>query len=944
MASTAVVYHLIARDSASRTFSKVGRSADAMGGRTSKASRAIAVAGKVAAGAAVGIGLVGASVIKAGVDYEKSLNTFQAVSKATRKEMDAVRTKAKALGSDMDLPATSAADAALAMTELAKGNLSVKASMAASKGVLALSAAGQLEVADAATITADALNAFRLKGNKATHVADLLANSANASTGEVSDMAQALQMSSAVYSKAGLKIEDLTTGISLMANAGIKGSDAGTSMKTALLKLQNPSSEAAATMKELGIDIYDAQGNMKPFRAIIDEVSSSTKGLTQKQKDQKLATIFGSDAIRAANTVLANGTDAYDKMRRKVVDGSGALKVAKARTKGVGGAWEALKSQVETAQIEIFEKIAPLVDKLLRGAATAIPVAMDAVGKLVGAITGGSNNATDSVGRLRGGLEKVHRKARDELPTKNFLAQIKARAKGGSGELSAMARLVDDAKQKWNELQAFLFGRTRMVRGVEVKDDAALGIVDRLAGAVRNQDWSKFGSAVADAIRGAISGQLHLTRMLERLADQIDWVRIGERAAEGAPAFVAGLAKGIFNAITGRGSKGGMSLTRWIKAGFVIALGPIPYVVGKAARGIGKGIVLGAVKGFWSNVTDLKDRIVDGFWRAWRAVKSWLGISSPSKRFAAIGRQIVEGAIRGVLGKLDGLADVAGRIGRRVIGAVSGAAGWLKDKGANAVRGLISGIFSKMDSLGTAVSGLKSKIVGGLKGAGSWLKNTGGNVVSGLAGGIKGAAGGAKNAAVGVGKGIYGGVRNFFGMRSPSRLMARVGNNLMIGLGKGITAKAGMPKKAMLKTGDQSVASFNKGFKPRSVIAMALNIFKKFTGHMAKIPGPLGRTMDKAHEKVKNFRRDFNRRMSELKGKTVTAGVNLNAGAKQLLSKGFSSSKVVSLLKQERAMARRAFGGAIRGPGGETADRIPALLSNNEHVWSAREVRGAGGH
>lgn len=300
-------------------------------------------------------------------DFETSLNTFKNVAGATAAEMEQVGKLSKELGNDVKLPGKSAKDAADSMLELAKAGLSVTDSMDAVRAVMQLATAANIENAEAAVIVGDALNAFKLDGKKAIKVADLLAGAANSASGEITDMAFSLQMSAAVFASANVPIEDLVTSIALMAKNGIKGSDAGTSLKTSLIHLQNPSEKAAGVMKELNFNIYDAQGNMKTMREIVENLSRSTAGLTQEQKAQALATLFGTDGVRAANILLAEGVKGFDAMKASVTEAGAAQDVANAKSKGLNGSIEALKSSLETAAITIGEKIAPIIKRWADG-------------------------------------------------------------------------------------------------------------------------------------------------------------------------------------------------------------------------------------------------------------------------------------------------------------------------------------------------------------------------------------------------------------------------------------------------------------------------------------------------------------------------------------------------------------------------------------------------
>jgi TP901 family phage tail tape measure protein len=318
------------------------------------------------------LALVGGVALNTAMDYESAMYMMEATSGATADQMAAVGSAAIALGSDMTLPGTSAADAAEAMTELSRAGLSVEDSMAAALGTLRLAAAAEVSNAEAATIAGNALNMFGLAGSEATRVADLLAAGANASSADIRQMAMALQMSGSVAAAAGMPIEDLTTAIGLMANAGIQGSDAGTSLKTMLMRLMNPTAEAAGLMEALGISVYDSQGEMRPMSSLIGQFTGALSGLTQEQRNAALATIFGTDAVRAANVVLMGGTEAWEAMSGAVNRSGAAGDLAGARMSGLRGALEGLKSTAETLLLEAALPFLGALEGIVRGGAALI--------------------------------------------------------------------------------------------------------------------------------------------------------------------------------------------------------------------------------------------------------------------------------------------------------------------------------------------------------------------------------------------------------------------------------------------------------------------------------------------------------------------------------------------------------------------------------------------
>jgi TP901 family phage tail tape measure protein len=371
----------------------------------------------VLAGAGV-LAVAAKKIYNVGKAYQDSLNTFQAVTSATGKQMAAAAKEARALGQDMSLPATSAADAAAAMTELAKGGLSVSSSMIAAKGTLQLATAAQIDAAAAATIQVNALNQFGLSAKQASHVADLLANTANASSGEITDMASALNYFGPVARDFGVSIDSASTALGILGNQGILGSQAGTSLRGALVNLAKPTRLAKQGISELNLQLFDQKGHFLGLRALTDQLAQAQLRMNPRQFNAALAKTFGKENLAAIAALAAAGPRAYDKMGLAVGKVGGAADVAKAKTKGLGGAVAGLKSQLETVAIDIYTKAQPYLEKWVRGFADRIPALEKTVmgqGKsFVGQVsalyqagkTGNSKWAGLSLANMFGGTQK----------------------------------------------------------------------------------------------------------------------------------------------------------------------------------------------------------------------------------------------------------------------------------------------------------------------------------------------------------------------------------------------------------------------------------------------------------------------------------------------------------------------------------------------------------
>lgn len=330
------------------------------GAFTAISSAAIEMA--VQAGKAV-VGFVTDSIGAAG-DFEQGMSVLRAASGASADEMKSLRETAIALGNDITLPATSAQSAAEVMTELVKAGLSVADSQNAAKGALQLATAAQVDEATAAAITAGVLNTFNMEGTEATKVADMLAAGANASSASITDLSQGTQQAGSIFAAYGLDADDLVTSIAMLTNVGLTGSDAGTSLKNAIVKLGAPTKEGAALMESLGIEIFDAQGNMKEMPDILAELNAGFAGMTQEQKNAALNTIVLSDGSKALLPLLEAGTEGFASMNAKINENGAAAKMAGAQTEGFKGAQAALANTLDTLQLIIGTALLPILTDL----------------------------------------------------------------------------------------------------------------------------------------------------------------------------------------------------------------------------------------------------------------------------------------------------------------------------------------------------------------------------------------------------------------------------------------------------------------------------------------------------------------------------------------------------------------------------------------------------
>lgn len=395
MASENMYIQIRAVDNASATMRRVAMQTKASGSMMSSAGlaagRAIATGLKFGA---VGAVALGAASVKTSMDFTKTMNTMKAVAGVPAPALEHLRDLAIDLGASTVFSANEAGEA---MLELAKAGIAPADIQAgALANTLSLATAGDLELADAATVAANAMNVFGLSGEDSQRAVDALAGAANASSADVDQLAMSLAQGGLAAANAGLSIEETTAVLAAFADAGLKGSDAGTSLKTFMLSLVPSTERASTAMKDLGIDFVDAQGNILPMAGIADELQGGLKGLTQAEQQLALKTMFGTDAFRAATIVAKEGADGLAKYQKETSKTGTAAEVAAAKMEGLPGAIERLKGAAETAMLTLGDALAPAVESVANGLSDLINWATEGEGafqKMVGWWEGASEGA-----------------------------------------------------------------------------------------------------------------------------------------------------------------------------------------------------------------------------------------------------------------------------------------------------------------------------------------------------------------------------------------------------------------------------------------------------------------------------------------------------------------------------------------------------------------------
>lgn len=360
---------------------------------------ALIASGMTAAGLAVAA--FGVAAVKMAADFDQQMSTVQANTGATSAQMDQLRAAAIEAGAST---VYSASDSADAINDLGKAGMSVTDILTGGlSGALNLAASDGMAVGDAAEYMANALSMFHLKGSQASQVADTLAAGAGKAVGNVSDFGEALNNCGAQANSFGMNVQETTGVLALFAQNGTIGAEAGTQLNSMLMKLAAPSAEASNTMKELGISAYDAQGHFVGMANFAGQLQKAEKNLTDEQRNQANATIFGSYAIKAANYLYEAGESGVNKWTKAVSESGYAAEQAAAKNNNLKGDLENLSGSMESLMISVGEGAQGPLRKMVQG--------LDTLVDAFAGLPSGAQQTIVAMASLAGVLGAVHKAA-----------------------------------------------------------------------------------------------------------------------------------------------------------------------------------------------------------------------------------------------------------------------------------------------------------------------------------------------------------------------------------------------------------------------------------------------------------------------------------------------------------------------------------------------------
>lgn len=318
--------------------------------------------GKVGAGLAKGIGLAstavagfGAYSLKAGMDFQAGMSEVQAISGATGDDLNRLTDKAKEMGSKTKFSATESAEA---LKYMAMAGWKTEEMLGGLDGVMNLAAASGESLATVSDIVTDAMTAFGMKANEAGRFADVLAAASSNSNTNVSMLGESFKYVAPIAGTLGYSVEDTALALGVMANAGIKASQAGTTLRSALTRMADPTGKVQEAMADLGIQMFTVDGTAKPLGQVLNELRESFDGLTDSEKASYAQTIFGKQAMSGMLAIIDSSDKDFNKLAKAIDNSAGSAEnMANIMNDNLKGDLVIMMSALEGVGISLYENI-----------------------------------------------------------------------------------------------------------------------------------------------------------------------------------------------------------------------------------------------------------------------------------------------------------------------------------------------------------------------------------------------------------------------------------------------------------------------------------------------------------------------------------------------------------------------------------------------------------
>ena len=645
------------------------------------AEKGLKATGAILAGTATAIGAIGAASVKVGSDFEASMSKVAAISGATGDDLKALTDKAKEMGATTKFSASESADA---LQYMAMAGWKTEDMLNGLEGIMNLAAASGEDLATTSDIVTDALTAFGLSAEDSTHFADVLAQASSNANTNVGMMGETFKYVAPVAGALGYTAEDTALAIGLMANSGIKASQAGTSLRSIMSRMAKPTKEVQGAMDKLGVSLTDSNGNMKSLNEVMGDLRNGFAGLSEAEAAEMAAALGGQEAMSGLLAIVNASDDDFDKLSDAIYSCDGAAKrMADTMNDNLQGQITILKSGLEGLGISLYENMEAPLKEVVKEAQNMVQQLQDAF-----------NN---------GGLDEVVSTVGD------IFAQIVEKA------ASAAPDLIDVASDM---IQSFLTGINNNLPEIA---SAGVDIVTSLGSALIENTgllWSTGVALLAEVLSGLADNMPQLVESAKDALSQFGsaLVEYAPSIGESAAKIVSYLASAVIE-----------NLPQIIEVGKQIVQG---FIAGIEQEFPGLGAFLsGLFDGFASTLAPIAQTVVDALSNIFSALDGAdpetmealgkaIGTIAASIAALKVASEVV-GGVKNLLSVLGGFRKTAGN----VIGIVpkvvegfqllSGGAGTFSEVLAlefPKLAGIITKVTGSFGTLASTISGVFTKI------------------------------------------------------------------------------------------------------------------------------------------------------------------------------------------------------------------------------------------
>lgn len=623
----------------------------------------------VAKASAAAVAAIGGAAIKTGADFESGMSNVQAISGASADDMQKLTDYAKEMGRTTAFSASEASDA---MSYMAMAGWKTQDMMDGLSGIMDLAAASGEDLASTSDIVTDALTAFGLQAKDSSMFSDVLAAASSNANTTVGGLGDSFKYVAATAGALGYSVQDTSVALGLMANAGVKGSQAGTTLRQALAKMVKPTDDAADAMTKYGISLTNQDGSMKSLDEVMQNLRQSFAGMSKEEQAQTAATLFGQEAMSGMLAVINASESDYNKLSDAINNASGSAKeMADIKLDNLKGQFTLLKSAAEGFLIELYDSG---IGSALTG---MVKEASDAVGELTNAFKSGgfsglTEAGTDMVFNLVSGISA-------SMP--------KVTAKAGELISKFQQRVIQKGPQLISSAASLI---SNFVSGIGSQLPTlipqALNVAITLANSITS-NIPKLVTAGANLIKGLAQGLINslptliseAPKAINSFADAI-YKGLGTLLSTGAQMIVQ-LAKGIWNnrqAIVDNAWNIFKAFLNIFSLSKLLSLGKSLITnLGKGAKSVGPKIT--------STLKGIGKQAIDNFKKI-----DW---SSAGKNVIKLLSTAIKGA-----GKF--VVDVIKGVGKTAVSAFK-SIDW-KDLGKNVVTGIVNGLKAGLGKIAEA--------------------------------------------------------------------------------------------------------------------------------------------------------------------------------------------------------------------------------------------------